>query len=208
MLPEETYHNWAWVLLFSAMLYATPSRLLTRRTSRFLLSSKTEALGDSSTPRLKTRARFSMSVASRFFGRWETRPVRVFSLLAPPHRFLTRPSHTAALARSRTEFAEAMRMVLTEDAHKDVPFAAFYFNTVDGERLAELLPHTVVSEVIIAQLLPRPDERPNRIKPRKLEFASPVLWRSRSAYPRDIPRFRHERCICSIRLRCAQPRLY
>lgn len=26
-----------------------------------------------------------------------------------------------------------MRAVLTDDAHKDVPFAAFYFNTVDGE---------------------------------------------------------------------------
>ncbi|KAG8992908.1 hypothetical protein FRB90_000870, partial [Tulasnella sp. 427] len=37
-----------------------------------------------------------------------------------------------ALARSRAEFAEAMKSVLTEDAHKDVPFVAFYFNAIDA----------------------------------------------------------------------------
>ncbi|KAG8895148.1 hypothetical protein FRC00_007899 [Tulasnella sp. 408] len=37
-----------------------------------------------------------------------------------------------ALARSRGEFAEAMKQVLTEDAHKDIPFVAFYFNVVDA----------------------------------------------------------------------------
>ncbi|KAG8894496.1 hypothetical protein FRC00_008888, partial [Tulasnella sp. 408] len=37
-----------------------------------------------------------------------------------------------ALARSRGEYAQAMRSFLSEDAHKDIPFVAFYFNVVDA----------------------------------------------------------------------------
>ncbi|KIO32181.1 hypothetical protein M407DRAFT_18753 [Tulasnella calospora MUT 4182] len=89
MLPEETYHNWAWIPAivedgsvggFFNTTFENTSKILYERRIQILRS-----LGD------KT-----------------------------------------ALARSRTEFAEAMRMVLSDDAHKDVPFAAFYFNTVDA----------------------------------------------------------------------------
>ncbi|KAG8986371.1 hypothetical protein FRB90_004052, partial [Tulasnella sp. 427] len=88
MLPEETYHNWAWIPCivedgsvggFFNTTFESTSKILYERRIQIL-----RTLGD------KT-----------------------------------------ALARSRTEFAEAMRSVLTDDAHKDVPFAAFYFNTVD-----------------------------------------------------------------------------
>ncbi|KAG9051351.1 hypothetical protein FS837_008446 [Tulasnella sp. UAMH 9824] len=37
-----------------------------------------------------------------------------------------------ALARSREEFAQAMRSFLSEDAQRDIPFVAFYFNVVDA----------------------------------------------------------------------------
>ncbi|KAG8979497.1 hypothetical protein FRC05_008486 [Tulasnella sp. 425] len=89
MLPEETYHNWAWIPVivedgsvggFFNTTFESTSKILYERRIQILRS-----LGD-----------------------------------------------RTALARSRTEFAEAMRAVLNDDAHKDVPFAAFYFNTVDA----------------------------------------------------------------------------
>ncbi|KAG9051349.1 hypothetical protein FS837_008444 [Tulasnella sp. UAMH 9824] len=88
-LPEETYHNWAWIPVtvedgsiggFFNTTFESTSKILYERRIKIL-----RALGD------KT-----------------------------------------ALARSRDEFAEAMKHVLTEDAHKDIPFVAFYFNVVDA----------------------------------------------------------------------------
>ncbi|KAG8934381.1 hypothetical protein FRC01_003338 [Tulasnella sp. 417] len=89
LLPEETYHSWAYIPITAEdgtvgglfnTTFENTSKILYERRIQIL-----RALGD------KT-----------------------------------------ALACSRGEFAQAMQTILLEDAHKDIPFVAFYFNVVDA----------------------------------------------------------------------------
>ncbi|KAG8934383.1 hypothetical protein FRC01_003340 [Tulasnella sp. 417] len=141
MLPEETYHNWAWIPAivedgsvggFFNTTFENTSKILYERRIQILRS-----LGD------KT-----------------------------------------ALARSRTEFAEAMRVVLSNDAHKDVPFAAFYFNIVDAPAKAgrEGEPHRPQKARIrvtstLAFQIGVPEGHP-AIPGREVRMLDPITWRS------------------------------
>ncbi|KAG8934382.1 hypothetical protein FRC01_003339 [Tulasnella sp. 417] len=85
-----------------------------------------------------------------------------------------------ALARSRVEFVEAMKRVLTEDAHKDIPFVAFYFNVVDappksGRDLEHKHPHRSRIRVTstLAFKIGVPEGHP-AIPDREVHFLDPV----------------------------------
>ncbi|KAG8900968.1 hypothetical protein FRB99_005658 [Tulasnella sp. 403] len=96
-----------------------------------------------------------------------------------------------ALARSKAEFAEATQKVLTDDAQLDMPFVAFYFNTVDAPpkptrtETTDYPPRPLALRVTskLAYKIGVPDDHP-AIPTRAVHYLDPITLKPRSIPPK------------------------
>ncbi|KAG8887667.1 hypothetical protein FRB98_009229 [Tulasnella sp. 332] len=90
-----------------------------------------------------------------------------------------------ALARSKAEFAELTRKVLTEEAVFDMPFVAFYYNTVEGTPIPTDKKREKLKPGAAAP--PKPSRSKGGLEPAEISKSSTLRVTSKLIYKIGVP---------------------